>query len=427
MEAAIGIEDGRIVKVGKAASMPRADQVFKAEGCIALPGMVDIHVHFREPGFVHEEDFATGTMAAACGGVTTVADMPNNRPPVVDPASLKLKLESVVGKAYVDYALYVAASPSHVEELRRSLELGGIGVKAYMAHRDPELRAEGWLIEEAAKRVGEHPILVHAEDPWLLERRLRKHGVVDALTYAKVRGPVVEAVAARRVLRIARSTGSHLHLCHVSSAWTVKLLAQAKGGGASITAETCPHYLLLTKRELRRLGTLCKVDPPVRAGSHRRELWRAVWSRVIDALTSDHAPHRLEDRRSSFLDAPSGFAGVEIALSLLLDCVNRGLLSLVDVAELYSRNPARILRLQGKGAVEEGFDADLALVSMHREFKVRSDKLHSKSPETPFEGRVLRGAPVATFVRGGLVAERGEVKAKPGWGRLLRRRAVDGA
>jgi len=408
--------------------MPRADRVYKGEGYIALPGMIDMHVHFREPGCVHEEDFATGTMAAACGGVTTVADMPNNKPPVVNPATLRLKLSEVGGKAYVDYALYVAASLSHLEELRPSLELGAIGVKAYMAHCDPELRATPRLVKEAARRADGSLILIHAEDPRLLERRLKEYSVVDALTYAKARGPVVEATAARKVLKIARSVESRLHLCHVSSTWTVKLLASAKKQGLPITAETCPHYLLLTRRDLRRLGALCKVDPPVRAGRHREELWRALWSRVIDALATDHAPHRLEDRKASFLEAPSGFAGVEIALSLLLDCVNKGLLSLADVAELYSRAPAKILKLQGKGGVEEGFDADLALVSMSEEFKVRSDRLHSKSPETPFEGRVLKGMPVATFVRGVLVAERGEVKARPGLGRFLRGRgAVDGA
>ncbi|MCX8205505.1 MAG: dihydroorotase family protein [Candidatus Nezhaarchaeota archaeon] len=419
VEAALGVEGGRVAKVSKEALMPRAEQVFNAEGLLVLPGMVDIHVHLRDPGRVDEEDFASGTAAAACGGVTAVADMPNNRPPIVDQASFKLKQRAAASKAYVDYALYVAMSPRYFKELPQLLELGAVGVKAYMAHPSPELRATYRLVEEGLRRF-QGLVAVHAEDPRLLERRLSRVEVLDATTYAKARGSVVEAAAVRRVLKALPGSVGRLHLCHLSSAPSVKLVEEAKSRGASLSAETCPHYLLLTKRELRRLGTLCKVDPPVRAGHHRRALWRALWSRVVDAVASDHAPHRLEERETSFYEAPSGFAGVEIALSLLLDCVNRGLLSISDVVELYSRRPASLLRLRGKGGLEEGFDADVAIVSMSEELKVRSSNLHSKSPETPFEGRVLRGRPVATFVRGRLVAEGGEVKAEPGWGLFLR-------
>ncbi len=430
VEAAVGIDEGKVVRIAKEASMPKADGAFDAEGCLLLPGMVDAHVHLRDPGYTHEEDFASGTTAAACGGVTTVADMPNNKPPTLDLSSWRLKLEAA-RKAYVDYALYAAASTTHLGELARLIEEGAAGVKAHMAHPSPELRATPRLIARAlrALQASGTPLLVHAEDRELLERRLREVCVEDPLTYAKVRGPLVEAVAVRKALKALSSIGGWLHLCHLSSAWSVKLVEEAKAGGLRVTAETCPHYLLLTKRDLRRAGVLCKVDPPVKAGRHRLALWRALWRRVVDLVASDHAPHRLEDRvAGGFLDAPSGFAGVELTLSLLLDCVNKGLLSLVDVVELYSTNPAKLLGLHPpKGGLEEGFDADLVVASMSEEFKVRADKLHSKAPETPFEGRVVKGALKATFVRGLLIAEGGEVKARPGWGRLLRPRRGVGA
>ncbi|MEM4699541.1 MAG: dihydroorotase family protein, partial [Candidatus Nezhaarchaeales archaeon] len=390
VEAALGVEGGKVVRVGKEASMPKAERVYDASGLLVLPGMVDVHVHFRDPGRTDEEDFASGTAAAACGGVTAVADMPNNDPPVVDRASFELKLSAAASKAYVDYALYAAASDGRLGELPQLMELGAVGVKAYMAHPSPQLRARPGLVRGCLRRGW--LVAVHAEDPRLLERRVASMEVSDALSYAKARGPVVEGAAVRRALRALAGPG-RLHLCHLSSAWSVALVEEAKGRGEAVSAETCPHYLLLTRRELRRLGTLCKVDPPIRAGHHRRALWRALWSRAVDVVASDHAPHRLEERGASFREAPSGFAGVEIALSLLLDCVNRGLLSLADVVELYSARPAEVLRLRGKGGLEEGKDADVVVVSMSEELRVRSRELHSKSPETPFEGRVLRGRP----------------------------------
>jgi dihydroorotase len=422
VEAAVGVDGGRVVRVAKEASMPKADHVFDAGGFLMLPGMVDAHVHFRDPGYLHEEDFSSGTAAAACGGVTTVADMPNNEPPVVDHSSWRLKLEAVKGKAYVDYALYAAASWSHLEDLPTLIEEGAAGVKAYMAHGRPTLQADPQLISAALREAGlKVPVLVHAEDGGLLERGL-KVGFKDPIAYAKARGPMVEALAVRKVLRALARVGGRVHLCHLSSAWSVKLVEEAKLKGLNVTAETCPHYLLLTKRDLRRAGVLCKVDPPVRAGHHRVALWRGLWRGVVDQVASDHAPHRLEDRLAKgFAEAPSGFAGVELTLSLLLDCVNRGLLRLADVVSLYSTRPARLLNLYPrKGVVEEGCDADLVLVSMGEEFKVTSSRLHSKSPETPFEGRVLKGVPKATFIRGVLAAEEGEVKVKPGLGRFLK-------
>ena len=421
IEASIGVAEGRVAAIAKDPHLPKAEVELNAHGLIALPGMVDMHVHLRDPGYEWKEDFHTGTMAAACGGVTVVADMPNNRPPITTTARLRRKVEEASAKAVVDYALYAAAS-RRLRELDGMFREGVVGVKAYMASRDPELVVDEGLLSRVARRVARAGslLLVHAEEVG----ELSSMGARSVLDYCRARGPALEYRGVKAALRAIAGLDVRLHLCHLSTIGSLRELRRAKQSGLKVTAETCPHYLLLTLRDVARLKALAKVDPPIRGWRHRAELWRAIGEGLIDALASDHAPHAPHERWvDDPLEAPSGIASLEVALPLMLDCVNRGLLSLRRLVELYSEAPSRILGLYPrKGALVEGADADVVLVSMSEEWRITSRSLHSKSPETPYEGRVVRGRVRATLVRGTVVAEGGEVKAPPGYGLMLRPR-----
>ena len=428
VEAALGINQGRIVKISKDVLMPKAEAYLDVDGDLVLPGMIDMHVHFRDPGYTYKEDFATGTMAAACGGVTTIADMPNNNPPAITPEAFKEKLETVKDKALIDYVLYAGSSLHTVHRLRELLRLGAIGVKLYMATNFEELLIPSNKIIKILKETAKHDTLclIHAENFEALRKKLKdlKYTLTDPTTYAKVRDARLEWSGVRKALNAAHRTLAKIHLCHLSAEGSVVALRKAKEQGLKVTAETCPHYLLLTGKDLKKAGPLAKVDPPVKGGRHRKALWLAIQKGLIDVLASDHAPHGLEERLEGWKDllkAPSGFASVEITLRLMLDSVNKGLLTLKQLVNLYSTNPAMILNLYPrKGVLKEGADADLVIVSMKREERIKAEKMHSKHPQTPFEGRLIKGIPRITILRGEVIAEEGEVKGKLGFGLMLR-------
>lgn len=433
VDASVGIKDGVIVKIAKEYSMPKAGAYVDAEGSLVLPGMVDMHVHFRDPGCTDEEDFATGTTSAACGGVTTVADMPNTKPPTINPETFMKKVEAIKSKALIDYALYAGASLPWLHLLDKVFKLGAIGLKIYMATTFKELLIPREKLAKVFREASKHGALclIHGENYDALIKKFTglNSPLKGPLDYAKVRDARIEWSGVVKALREALETSVRIHICHISSRGVVEALTKARKYGLKVTGETCPHYLLLTSRDLRRAGPLAKVDPPVKSWYHRVALWRALIEGSIDVVASDHAPHSMDERKEGYVDfmkAPSGFAGVELTLCLMLDCVNRGLLTISRVVELYSTNPARILGLYPKkGVLREGADADLTLVSMNRLFKIREDKLHSKNPQTPFEGRLVKGAPRITLVRGRVVAGEGEVKESLGMGLMLKRREVE--
>ena len=272
------------------------------------------------------------------------------------------------------------------------------------------------------------PLAVHPEDFKVrkaLEAEARRENSLKA--YAEAVPAEVEASAAARILILASLAGARIHLVHVSSRLTVNLIKLAKSLGFKFTAETCPHYLLLTVEEAERLGAGAKIDPPLKFREDCEALWEALGEAVVDLVASDHSPHTAEEKfeAGSIWDAPAGFCGVETLLPLMLTQVNFGRLSLYSLARLLSENPAKAFGLWGvKGAVEIGFDADLVLVDMSREWTIKAEKLHSKSKVTPWDGWKVKGYPTLTLVRGEIVAEDGEPKGRPGWGRLVRPEAV---
>jgi dihydroorotase len=421
---AVAAKDGKITWMGANSNAPSAERVIDASGLIVLPGVIDVHVHMRDPGATYKEDFRSGTSAAAAGGVATVFDMPNNAPPTKDVAALRLKAKAAKEKAIVDYALYGLMTEGNVGELEPLIGAGVIGFKCYMAETTGNVAppSEGEMLREmeVIARAGLRAS-VHAEDDALLQERisrLRRAGRVDALAHYESRPEEVEERAVRRVLALAEEAKCDLHIAHLSSAAGARQVKKAKTsrrGRGSVTAETCPQYLLLDKGDYAEKGSMMKSNPSVKRREDRLALWRAVRDGTIDMIVTDHAPHALEEKTSgsSIFDRASGFPGLETSVALMLTCVSRGLLSLPRYVRLTSEGPAKAWRLYPKkGRIGVGSDADFTIVDTKMEWRIDAAKFVSKAKYSPFDGFEAKGAAVYTIVRGGVVMDHGHIDTR---------------
>ena len=419
---AIAAKGGRIIWIGSNSNAPQADRVVDASGLLVLPGVIDVHVHMREPGATYKEDFRSGTAAAAAGGVTTVFDMPNNNPPTADVPSLKAKARLAGEKAIVDYALYGALAKGNSGQLGPMAGAGAIGFKWYMAETTgivaapphAELMRDLAILSKSKSRVS-----VHAEDDAIIRSRtskLKAAGRADASAHFEARPSAAEEKAVREAIASARQAGCMLHLAHLSSAAGADQVRKAKRSRGvprgSITAETCPQYLLLDKSDYAERGSLMKCNPSIKSKEDRLALWRAVTDGTIDMVATDHAPHTLEEKTAggSIFDQASGFPGLETSVALMLTCVSRGLLTLTRYVQLSSEGPARAWGLYPKkGAIRIGADADFTIVDPKKRWKVDSSKFVSKAKYSPFDGFKAEGAAVYTIVRGTVVMDNGAV------------------
>ena len=423
--ASVAIRGGMIAAIGDDDTMPPATDSFDATGCHLLPGIIDSHVHFREPGYEYKEDWGTGTAAAACGGVTTVFEMPNTHPPTADLGSLQLKQEAARRQAHVDYGIYGLLDENNLDQLERLAASGVAGFKCFMGNTFGDLPApsDGAMLEafEIIARLGLR-IVVHAENPSIMARRqdqLEKAGRADVVAHLQARPAICEIEAVSRAIHFAEWTGARLHIAHKSSKDALDIVRQGKARGVDVTVETCPQYLLLDTTHMAKLGNVMRVNPPIREPGHAEPLWQALRDGVIDMLATDHAPHSIPEKTDpNVWRCCSGFPGVETSVPLMLTEVAAGRISLAHYVKVSSAAPAKAWGLYPrKGALQVGSDADIAIVDLKREGRVRADALHSKSKVTPFDGRAVRGLPVATLVRGKVVARDGQLVGEPGWGK----------
>ncbi|MBS7620193.1 dihydroorotase family protein [Candidatus Bathyarchaeota archaeon] len=424
IEGSIYINEGKIAAIAKS-DLIRSDNTIDACGGFILPGMIDMHVHLRDPGSPEREDFESGTRAAACGGVTTVADMPNTSPSVTTLEAFKEKRRRIRNKAVVDYALIAGAGEVAGEALRSMAEAGAAAFKSFMIARFKELAAsDGQMLDNfrVISQTG-RPCLMHAENESIVAHGIevaKKLNRKDPITHVEFRPAIAEVEATARTILLARETRVKLHICHMTCKGGVEVLRHAKKEGLKVTGETSPNYLLLTSDAMLKLGPYAKIDPPLRSVDDQLSLWEALRSGGIDVLASDHAPYTREEKDLGWKDifeAPSGSVAIETSLPLMLDSVNRGLITLDRVVEVFSVNPAKILGLYPKkGALAVGSDADFVIVDMKRPFTILGERLHSKQKHTPFEGWRGEGAPLYTILRGCIVMEAGEAVGKPGYG-----------
>jgi dihydroorotase len=429
--ASVAIADGRIVAVGTDSAMPSAAETLDARGLHVLPGAIDAHVHIREPGYTHKEDWATGTAAAACGGVTTIFDMPNTNPPTGTPEALQMKLAAAGEKAFVDYGIYGLLDENNIDGLEALMEGGVAAFKCFMGNTFGNLPApsDGAMLEgfEILARRGLR-CTVHAETASILARReakMRAAGRHDPLAHLAARPAVAAMEAVQRAALYAEWTGARLHIAHVSSADELRPLREAKARGVDVTAETCPQYLMLDTDDYARCGSLIRVNPPVREPHHKALLWAAIRDCTLDMIATDHAPHTPEEKhRDDIWTVDCGFPGVESQMPLMLTAVARGEISITDYVRLSSAAPARAFGLYPKkGALIPGADADLALVDLAASSQIDRAMLHSvRARVTPFHGHALKGVPIHTLVRGRFVMrDRDLVADARGWGQSVRR------
>ena len=425
------IDAERVVALLEPRHERTADAVLDATGLHVLPGMVDAHVHFNEPGRTEWEGFLTGTTAAAAGGVTTVCDMPlNSHPPTLDGRALAMKAGAVAEHARVDYALWGGVVPQSIAHLGELAHDGVVGVKAFLCDSGlPEYAPlDDFALFEAMQACVEHGMLLalHAEDHAETHRLgdlARGNGCNGALDWARSRPPSTELRAVETALRMAGETGARLHFVHISTAAAARRIGSARADGLDVTVETCPHYLCLDESDLERLGGFGKCAPPLRARDEVDALWQAVLDGCLDWIASDHSPCPPAMKQTPDIwSAWGGLHGVQTSLpALLSDGVKGRGLSLPALVRLVCANPARRLGLYPrKGALEPGSDADVALVDLDAQWTLDASALHTRWPLSPYVGRTFTGQVKATLVRGTLVWQEGEVLVGPGFGRRLR-------
>ncbi|MDR2177222.1 MAG: dihydroorotase family protein [Treponema sp.] len=421
VRADLGIRDGKLAAVADEIDSSRAEDVYDAGGLFVLPGLIDAHVHFRDPGLTYKEDFASGSAAAAHGGITVVADMPNTLPPTAGTAELRDKFRAAGEKSYTDFGLFALLTRNNLGEVEGLVREGALGFKVFLGTSVGNIAAPplGTLYEQMTRTAGRR-IAFHAEDNELNEhftRLCRESGAGPALL-PRSRPGISEAEAVARTIRLAEYTGAAVHICHVSARLSLALIREAKRRGLPLSAETCPQYLFLDSGDYPRLGTRMKVNPPVRDSEDREALWQGIAEGTIDMIASDHAPHTAEEKGRSLWEAPSGIAGVETSAALMLTAVNQGRLSLNDYARIASLAPARLWGLYPrKGGFTLGGDADFTIVDMNKTGVIRNAELHSKHQISPYDGFETTGSPAAALLRGCFIMKDGVLTGKPGFGR----------
>jgi allantoinase len=420
----LSIRDGRVDGVGDGAA-PRAAGLLQAGGRWVLPGLVDVHVHFRDPGFTEKEDFLTGSAAAAFGGVTTVIDMPNTEGLVITPDDVERKLGLLRGRSFVDYGLYALLKDSapHVRGLKT---LGIAGLKWLLGYgTSPEGESvrpsTNVALFESLRRAADEQVLVgvHAENYyWLSDfgAHSRTSGANDPLAPAHARPPFLEAMGVAEACIAVSEAGGRLHIHHISSAAGLAAAeAIREAFGTRLTIETCPQYLYLTEDDIARHGPMAICNPPIRRAEDRDALWNGIRSGRVDCIATDHAPHTRQDKTvDNVWDAKPGLLGVETTFPLLFHEVGAGRLNLRQFVELTSETPARIVGLGNrKGTLLPGWDADVLLVDPDRPTTIAAASLHSKHPMTPYEGMRRRGAITDVLVRGRHVIAEGRLLPTP--------------
>jgi dihydroorotase len=424
MEAELGILDGKLAELSNEYAPLQGEEVYDARGLFILPGLIDAHVHFRDPGLTYKEDFASGSAAAAYGGITLVADMPNTLPPTATAAGLREKARIAGEKSYTDFGLFALLTGENRGEMEGFVREGTLGFKVFLGTSVGDLPAPGPgpLLEAMGQTRGRR-IAFHAEDNELNEyftRLCREIPGAGPALLPRARPDISEAEAVARAIRFAGYTGAAVHICHLSAARSLELVREAKRRGLPVSAETCPQYLFLDDGDYPRLGTRMKVNPPIRSAGDRRALWEGIADGTIDTIASDHAPHTAEEKDRPLWEALSGIPGVETSAALMLTAVNRGLISLNDYARLASQAPAQLWGLYPrKGSFFPNCDADFTIVDMNRPGVIRAAELHSKHALSPYDGFETSAAPVAAVLRGRFIMKNGVLTGEGGFGRFV--------
>lgn len=424
IDGCISVEDGKILKIGKKPNIPRAEQTYDGNGLIAIPGLIDAHVHLRDLQLAYKEDFYTGTCAAAAGGFTTILDMPNTVPPTNTTSNLRLKIDSAKNKIVVNVGFHAGPAEDPVE-LQRMASAGIFSIKLYMNEASigevlyDSQNLTRMLREYASLKL---PVTIHAEDGVEINKRMEKlkGKPLTIEEYSRIHSPEVELEAVMRILKSAEESGVKMHLCHLTLPSSLDAVRESRLRGVDVSCEVTPHHLFLTSRDLKKIGGWALSDPPLREPKEVQGLWDGISNLDSLIVASDHAPHSLMEKSASDMrEVKPGIPGLETTLPLLLGKVNSGDLSLRRLIEVLAEKPAEIFGLKGKGRLSEGLDADIVLIDLEREHVVNLDVFHSKAKYSPFIGWRCKGDVSKVFLGGRLIFDEGEILAPPGSGSIL--------
>jgi allantoinase len=404
----IGIRDGRIDTVAPVGAQLSALREVEFDGdVVVLPGIVDSHVHVCEPGNTDWEGFATATKAAAAGGITTLVDMPiDSVPATVTMEALEAKRAAAQGQCYVDVGFWGGAIPGNLAEMRRLRAGGVLGFKCFLVDPGvPDFAPLDAIGMEQALAVGrdlDAPLLVHAESAEVAAGIAPMSGRIYA-DYLASRPKKIENLAVAQVIEAARRTGGHAHVVHLSSSDAVAMIAEARRDGVRVTAETCPHYLMLAAEEIPDGATAFKCSPPIREGSNRDSLWSGLQQGVIGSIVSDHSPCTVAMKQitsGDFGAAWGGISSLQLSLSIVWTEARRRNHALSEVAAWMAERPAKVAGLRQKGKIAPGFDADFCVLAPEESFVVEPDRLYHRNTLTPYAGRRLMGVVRETWLRG---------------------------
>ncbi len=430
----IGIRGGKIAVIaGPSADGLEAAEVIDAAGKYLIPGAIDAHVHFQDPGLTEREDLLCGTMAAAAGGVTTAISHPMNIPPIVDADSYRFTMDAYAGRSYIDYGIHGGGTAQNIDKVDALWkDTGATAIKMFMCFsvadfpfvRDDSLFS---ILTRLAEIGG--LALIHAENNELIaleEQRLRAQGRCDPMCHIESHPAVGELEAVRRAIYYLEATGASGVILHTCMKEALEAIHAARQRGVRVYAETCPHLLTFVDTDMKKHGPYLKFTPVMRGEQNREALWDLLNRGYVSTIGSDHSPYTIEEKeagRDDIWKAPNGIPGIQTLLPVLLDGVNRGRLSLERMVEVTSFNPARIYGLDYcKGKIEVGFDADLVLLDMELKKAYTKESILSKAKWSPYEGMTFHGWPVLTLVRGAVVARDGRIVGKPEHGRYIPRK-----
>lgn len=404
----IGIENGRIISIKKNL---KADTHHTYTNKLILPAGIDIHVHFRDPGYSYKEDFKTGSQAAVFGGISCVFDMPNTNPPTTTKKALIQKIRNAENKSYTDFGLYAGITPHNLEYIRDFSHFCS-GFKIFLGNTTNSLNLPSDLLSSAFQKAStiNKPVLIHAEEQACLEKnKIIENNLKD---HVLSRPSLCEQKAIQQVLEKNSPYSTPVHICHLSSCDGFELLRNKK---KNISVGTTPHHLLFDIDSITMRQPFYKVNPPIRSHFDKETLWYAVNNNLIDVIESDHAPHSFDEKNVDFDTAPSGIAGVETMYPVFLAKVKQGQMTMNTLVSLLCERPAQLMNLS-KGKIQVGYDADVIVIDYKKTTPIRAEKLHSKCNWTCYEG-FPSIFPSVVYIRGKKIIDDCELIEKPGSGK----------
>lgn len=422
----VAINDGKIVGLTENIC-GEFENTINAQGKYIFPGFIDTHVHSRDASRTDVEDFNHSTLAAAAGGITTIFEMPNASPAIIDKKSFAHQLDNYSSKAHVDFGMWALCLGNiNNNQIQELADYGVVGFKFFWGYSIDKLSyqliynegdnknvilplrsSDIYEIFKEVQKTGKQ-LAIHAENADLIRynEKIYRHkdGLSDYDKLLKIRSEAVETSTVSKAIEMSRTTGCKLHILHVSSQSTTELVEQAQNDNISVTCETCPQYLFLNKEDYQRIGPRMKVYPPIRESGDSLGIMNKINAGVVSHVCSDHAPHKLEDKLGNIFEIPSGMCGVETLVPLMVNAVSQKLMTHRKLAEVLSESPAKMYGMYPqKGSLIIGTDADITIIDFNNALIIKEKNLHSKSKVTAFDQYKVKGKPFATIVRGHIV------------------------